>query len=103
MLLQIFTLALAAMLSLKSSDSSAVFNVVFIVITAGALLLTTNVILLGGSISFFQSICLLGYCVFPMDIAAIVCYIVRTPQQPTCALDCLVYALFQAETTSLQN
>ena len=31
-----------------------------------------NVVLLGGNIGFFQSMCLLGYCLFPMDVAAIV-------------------------------
>lgn len=30
-------------------------------------------VLLGGTIGFFQSLCLLGYCLFPMDVAAIVC------------------------------
>ena len=35
-------------------------------------MLTVNVVLLGGNIGFFQSMCLLGYCLFPMDVAAIV-------------------------------
>ena len=39
---------------------------------AGAVVLTVNVVLLGGNIGFFQSMCLLGYCLFPMDVAAIV-------------------------------
>lgn len=39
---------------------------------AGAVVLTVNVVLLGGNIGFFQSMCLLGYCLFPMDLAAIV-------------------------------
>jgi hypothetical protein len=34
--------------------------------------LTVNVVLLGGNIGFFQSMCLLGYCLFPMDVAAII-------------------------------
>ena len=39
---------------------------------AGAVVLTVNVVLLGGNIGFFQSMCLLGYCLFPMDVAAII-------------------------------
>lgn len=46
---------------------------VFAVVSLGAVVLTVNVVLLGGTIGFFQSICLLGYCLFPMDVAAIVC------------------------------
>ncbi len=45
---------------------------VFGTCAAGAVVLTVNVVLLGGNIGFFQSMCLLGYCLFPMDIAAIV-------------------------------
>ena len=35
-------------------------------------MLTVNVVLLGGNIGFFQSMCLLGYCLFPMDLAALI-------------------------------
>ena len=37
---------------------------------AGAVVLTANVGLLGGNIGFFQSLCLLGYCLFPLAAAA---------------------------------
>ena len=49
----------------------------FALVSVGAIVLTVNVILLGGTIGFFQSLCLLGYCLFPMDAAAIVCATVR--------------------------
>ena len=42
-------------------------------VSLGAVVLTVNAVLLGGTIGFFQSICLLGYCLFPMDVAALVC------------------------------
>jgi hypothetical protein len=45
---------------------------VFGTCAAGAVVLTVNVVLLGGNIGFFQSMCLLGYCLFPMDLAALV-------------------------------
>eukprot|EP00892_Ulva_mutabilis_P008909 jgi/Ulvmu1/6390/UM003_0018.1 len=73
----IFNLMLACLLSLESADPERTFSVVFIVVIAGALLLTVNVVLLGGSVSLLQSVSLLGYCVFPLDLAAIGCFLAR--------------------------
>ncbi|GFH08399.1 protein YIPF, partial [Haematococcus lacustris] len=42
----------------------------------GAIVLTFNAILLGGEIVFFQALCLLGYCLFPICVSSIVCAIV---------------------------
>lgn len=47
-------------------------QVVFTILGVGALILTVNIALLGGTIVFFQSLCLLGYCLFPLDVASIV-------------------------------
>lgn len=69
----IFSLGLACILSVQSSDRELTFCVVFIVMLLGALLLTSNVVLLGGSVSFLQAVSLLGYCMFPLDLAAIGC------------------------------
>lgn len=52
-------------------------QLVFTEVALGAVILTINVILLGGSIVFFQSLCLMGYCLFPINIAAIVCVFVK--------------------------
>ena len=52
-------------------------QLVFALVSVGAIFLTVNVVLLGGTIGFFQSLCLLGYCLFPMDVAAIVCVAVK--------------------------
>ncbi len=46
---------------------------VFAEVALGAIVLTFNVILLGGELVFFQAVCLLGYCLFPLVVAAIVC------------------------------
>ncbi|GAB4838230.1 Protein YIP4a [Ancistrocladus abbreviatus] len=56
--------------SVKKSD---VFAVAFALLAAGAVILTLNVLLLGGHIIFFQSLSLLGYCLFPLDIGAFIC------------------------------
>lgn len=73
----VFTLILAACLSIGYKPPSAVFSVVFAVVSFGSLVLTVNVVLLGGNIGFFQALCLLGYCLFPIDIAAIVSVFVK--------------------------
>ena len=33
-------------------------------------MVTVNAQLLGGNLSFFQSVCVLGYCIFPLTISA---------------------------------
>lgn len=44
----------------------------FVVLALGAVILTLNIILLGGKINFFQSLCLVGYCLFPIVVAALI-------------------------------
>ncbi|GLT40260.1 hypothetical protein SLA2020_144090 [Shorea laevis] len=56
-----------------SVEKSEVFAVAFALLAAGAVILTLNVLLLGGHIIFFQSLSLLGYCLFPLDIGALIC------------------------------
>ncbi|KAL6331861.1 hypothetical protein AAG906_020208 [Vitis piasezkii] len=56
-----------------SVKKSEVFAVAFALLAAGAIILTLNVLLLGGHIIFFQSISLLGYCLFPLDVGALIC------------------------------
>ncbi|RLN10133.1 hypothetical protein BBJ28_00023515 [Nothophytophthora sp. Chile5] len=69
----------AEMLSLTApaEQSAMVFTGVFVVIWAGAAVVTINAQLLGSTISFFQSVCVLGYCVFPLNIATLVCMLVK--------------------------
>ncbi|KAG5594793.1 hypothetical protein H5410_036025 [Solanum commersonii] len=54
-------------------NESEVFAVAFALLAAGAVILTLNVLLLGGHIIFFQSLSLLGYCLFPLDVGAFIC------------------------------
>lgn len=39
--------------------------------------MTINTKLLGGKISFFQCVCVLGYCIFPIVMAAAVVYLLK--------------------------
>ena len=47
----------------------------FVIVWCGAAVVTVNAQLLGGTLSFFQSVCVLGYCVFPLNLAAVLCYL----------------------------
>jgi hypothetical protein len=70
----LFCLILAVFLYIEApaEDASLVFAVAFVIVWAGAFVITVNCYLLGGNASFFQSVCLLGYCIFPLVIATIV-------------------------------
>lgn len=66
-------LALGIMLSTQADNSEQAglaFALVFIIVWVGSGVVTLNAVLLGGQISFFQSVCVLGYCIFPLVIAA---------------------------------
>ena len=68
----LFTLLLSVLLSgeTEADDSNLIFEIVFIIVWFGGAVIAMNGQLLGGTISFFQSICLLGYCLFPILLAA---------------------------------
>jgi hypothetical protein len=68
----IVCLFLAVTLSFKAptDQASLVFAAVFSAVWVGGTVVTINAQLLGGRISFFQSLCVLGYCIFPMALAA---------------------------------
>ncbi|MEW5309809.1 MAG: hypothetical protein WDW38_001666 [Sanguina aurantia] len=89
----LFMLVLASTLSIGESNPSSVFSLVFAEVAIGAVVLTVNVILLGGDIVFFQALCLLGYCLFPIDLAAIVCMTVSNKIARVVTLSvCLAWA-----------
>jgi len=56
------------------SESGLVFSAVFVIVWVGAGVVTINTKLLGGKSSFFQSVCVLGYCVAPLVVSAIVVF-----------------------------
>ncbi|WOK94626.1 hypothetical protein Cni_G03331 [Canna indica] len=72
-----FIIFLGLTLSWSASvKKSEVFAVAFAILAAGAVILTLNVLLLGGHIIFFQSLSLLGYCLFPLDVGALICMLI---------------------------
>ncbi|KAK2192996.1 hypothetical protein NP493_19g13056 [Ridgeia piscesae] len=66
-----------------SNDGGPQFAQVFVIYWVGAAIVTLNIKLLGGSISFFQSICVLGYCVLPLILALIVCRVILVADTQT--------------------
>lgn len=70
--------ALAIVLSIdyknctSSDESHSIFVLVFLIVWVGAIFITLNSSLLGGNVSFFQSVCVLGYCIFPLNVASVI-------------------------------
>ncbi|EFP85728.1 uncharacterized protein PGTG_11057 [Puccinia graminis f. sp. tritici CRL 75-36-700-3] len=72
-------LGLAVVLSLNAppQQSLSVFTGVFVIVWVGSVIVTLNARLLGGRVSLFQSLCVLGYCLFPLFVAALVALFIR--------------------------
>jgi len=75
----ILCLGLGIMMSISAPETQAlnIFTSVIVICSVGALTVTIQAKLLGGRVSFFQGLCVLGYCVAPLDIAAFVSCFVR--------------------------
>ncbi|KAF9893875.1 hypothetical protein FE257_010045 [Aspergillus nanangensis] len=69
----IFCLLLSMFLAMRAKDSQSdlVFSGVFTLVWIGEAVVTLQIKLLGGNISFFQSVCIIGYTLFPLVIAAL--------------------------------
>ncbi|XP_023170487.1 protein YIPF6 [Drosophila hydei] len=63
------------------SDNGPEFAQVFVIVWIGAAIVTLNSKLLGGNISFFQSVCVLGYCLTPVALALIICRVILLSTQ----------------------
>lgn len=72
-LLLCLLLATALSLSAPAGQSSLIFAAIFVIIWLGSAVVSINAQLLGSNLSFFQSVCILGYCIFPLSIAALAC------------------------------
>ncbi|XP_066515542.1 protein YIPF6 [Hoplias malabaricus] len=60
----------------SKDDGGPQFAEVFVIVWFGSIVITLNSKLLGGTISFFQSLCVLGYCILPLTVAMLVCRLV---------------------------
>lgn len=67
----------------SNNDGGPQFAEVFVVVWVGSAVITVNSKLLGGTISFFQSICVLGYCILPLNVALTACRLILIAKQST--------------------
>eukprot|EP01033_Poteriospumella_lacustris_P006208 gene6208-4459_t len=74
-LLVCLLLSIVLSITAPGDTASLVFAAVFVIVWVGAAAVTLNAQLLGGTISFFQSVSILGYCVFPLTLSAIGCLV----------------------------
>ncbi|CAG9533930.1 unnamed protein product [Cercopithifilaria johnstoni] len=73
---------ISLMLQGGKSGKGPHFTEVFTLTFFGSCVVTLNTKLLGGNISFFQSLCVLGYCLLPPGLAAVICkFIEINPEQ----------------------
>ena len=91
----IVCLVLSIILSFRAPTNQAalVFASVFVLVWVGSAIVTINAQLLGGTISFFQSVCVLGYCVFPMTVAALIVGVLRLTPISFVWLDIMILCL----------
>ncbi|XP_019865868.1 protein YIPF6 [Aethina tumida] len=68
-------------ISESSNDGGPQFAEVFVIVWIGSMIVTLNSKLLGGNISFFQSVCVLGYCLLPTALALVICRFILVFQQ----------------------
>ncbi|KAJ8098272.1 hypothetical protein POJ06DRAFT_200849 [Lipomyces tetrasporus] len=71
-------LSLALSISAPAQQTSLVFSGVFAFVWIAEAFVTLNIKLLGGSISFFHAVCILGYALFPLVPGAIFSLIVKS-------------------------
>ena len=73
----ILDLLLACTLAMNSPEKSQIIILIFVIFWLGGVSLFLNAHFLGVKSSIFQMFCLLGYCLFPLNLSAIFITIFR--------------------------
>lgn len=73
----IFDMILGCTLSIHSDNKSKTIVLIFVIFWLGGLFVYLNSYFLGVKCSLFQLLCLLGYCLFPLNIAAFILCIIN--------------------------
>uniref|UniRef100_A0A914XVR0 Protein YIPF n=1 Tax=Panagrolaimus superbus TaxID=310955 RepID=A0A914XVR0_9BILA len=63
-------------LMLQGNSKGPLFTEIFALTFFGSCVVTANIKLLDGGISFFQSVCVLGYCLLPLVVASLMCRLI---------------------------
>jgi len=67
-----FTLFSLLSIETDTEEGNLIFEIIFVVVWGGASVISMNGNLLGGQMSIFQSICLLGYSLFPLVLVSMI-------------------------------
>ena len=73
----LFNMLLAFTLSFDTKEKSQMTTLIFIIFWVGGVILFLNAYFLGVKASIFQMLCLLGYCLFPLNISAVIVTIIN--------------------------
>ena len=73
----ILNMLLACTLSLNTKEKSQMTSLIFIIFWLGGVVLYLNANFLGVKTSIYQMFCLLGYCLFPLNLSAIILAIIN--------------------------
>ena len=68
----IFTILLSLTLAIRGKNKGDIFTLIFIIFWFGSFLVYINTHLLEVKISIFHIFCLLGYCLFPLNISSFI-------------------------------
>ena len=68
----VLNITLAITLSFNTKEKSQMTTLIFVIFWLGGVILFLNANFLGVKTSIFQMLCLLGYCLFPLNLAAII-------------------------------
>lgn len=73
----ILCLILSVVLATQAQENQKgyVFALVYVFVFAGSAVVTINAVLLKGNVSLLQTVSLLGYCILPLAVAAIGCWV----------------------------
>ncbi|EPY37177.1 terbinafine resistance locus protein (yip1) [Strigomonas culicis] len=71
-------LVLAIVLSVHGSDNqkALIFSAVFVLVWVGGAVVTLNAKFLGANLSFFQTVCVMGYCLAPLCLGSILIMVI---------------------------
>ena len=73
----LLNLILACTLTFNTKDKSQITTLIFLIFWMGGFVIYLNNHFLGVRASIFQMFCLLGYCLFPLNLAAIIVSIIK--------------------------
>ena len=73
----LLTLLLSTTLSFRKNEAaSTIITLIFIIMWVGSFVVYLNANFLGSHMSFFQSVSLLGYCLFPINVVSLITLLV---------------------------